>query len=350
MAAGSDIEWTDATWPVTDGCADESPGCLNCYAKRFVHRGLHARTRGLTVMGARGPKWTGEVHPVPPEVLAWPLSWKKPKRIFVNSQSDLFHEDVTDEHIAAVFGVMAACPQHTFQVLTKRAERLPRWFEWAEKRGRDGAEMFPHDDNAWRIRQMCHVAVRRLGVDMNADERQNHGGPWPLPNVWLGVSVEDQKRADERIPHLLCAPAAVRFLSCEPLLSAVDLFAYLDTPLRNESLQVLGGPPMPGIDWAIVGGESGPNARPMHPDWVRSLREQCTAAGVSFLFKQWGEWAEIAYDHENPPGDRPRERYLNAAGGHGFHGESVVRIRTARKKENGRILDGRTWDEFPVSR
>jgi protein gp37 len=361
VGSDSDIEWTDATWSAgVRGCALESPGCENCYAMKFAHRfsGAGGRYEGLTVVGNHGPRWTGEVRLVP-ERLAEPLRWKKPRRIFVSSMSDLFHEDVPDEHIAAAFGVMAACPQHTFQVLTKRAERMARWFDWIATRASQSAPADP-DNPWWPVNECVALAGKLLGADPMGAGAQS----WPLPNVWIGVSVEDQRRADERIPRLLSVPTAVRFLSVEPLLEHIDLNRIDATKAGWHAVNGFEEPtaisafgrwqekPMRarlqnGIDWVIVGGESGPGARPMHPDWARSLRDQCMTAHVPFLFKQWGAWAEIPYDHENPPGDRPRERYLNAAGGHGFHGESVVRIRTARKKDNGRQLDGRTWDQFP---
>jgi protein gp37 len=335
------IEWTASddgvlgkTWNPVRGCQLESPGCLNCYAMRFAHRfsGKGKPYEGLTKLGPKGPIWTGEVR-LALDKLAEPLRWRKPCRVFVNSMSDLFHPKVSFEYIAAVFGVMHACPDHTFQILTKHPDRAVEFFKWVEDQ----------DICKWTCAYLDKAGFERgCGSAFDVDE-------WPLKNVWIGASVEDQKRADLRIPLLLQIPAVVHFLSCEPLLEHVEIDSEFLTGEYAPSDE--GGAaaetPGPRIDWIIVGGESSHGARPMHPDWARSLRDQCVAAGVAFFFKQWGNWSEIEYDHENPPGDKPRERYINAAGGHGFHGEQVVRLRSRGKKANGRLLDGRTWDEFP---
>ena len=233
--AKSSIEWTESTWNPVTGCTKISAGCKNCYAERMAKR-LHAMGQPNYRNGFR---LTLHEHAV-----KLPLGWRKPQVVFVNSMSDLFHRDVPLTFLKRVFAVMAQAVQHRFQVLTKRAERL--------------SELAP-----------------TLA--------------WP-PNVWMGVSVENGDHRD-RINHLRATPAAVKFLSLEPLLG----------PLPNLDLR--------GIDWVIVGGESGPRARPMDPTWARDLRDQCVAAGVAFFFKQWG---------------------------------GVWKSRT------GRTLDGRTWDEMPV--
>lgn len=257
--------------------AEVSPGCKHCYAYTFAER-----WRGIA-----GHAYEHGFDPrLAPEMLDAPLRWRRPRRIFVNSMSDLFGEFVSDEYIAAVFGAMAATPRHTYQVLTKRAERLPKWFEWVASRADDGKRMFPNDDTDWRTWQMLYHYARKAGAGVPP----HHSGVWPLPNVWLGVSVEDRKYGLPRIEHLRQAPAAVRFLSIEPL------------------LEDLGTLDLAGIHWVIVGGESGLGARWMCRDWVRSIRDQCVAAGVPFFFKQWG----------------------------GVH-----------KKLNGREFDGRTWNEMP---
>ncbi len=265
MVASTSIEWTDKTWGPVRGCAIVSEGCRNCYAMRIAHRfsGAGKPYDGLTVIGNHGPRWTGRARFVP-EALGAPLRWRKPQRIFVNSMSDLFHEDITFEQIAAVYGVMAACPQHTFQVLTKRPERRRVFNAWLA--GMLGG----------RLTHCCMAAL-----DM---ERENHDlgdggplhtkrcadpdGPWPLANVWEGVSVEDRKYGVPRIDILRNTPAAVRFLSIEPLLEDLDT---LD--LR-------------GIDWVIVGAESGNGARPMNMDWVRGIRDQAVDQGCAFFLKQ----------------------------------------------------------------
>lgn len=233
MDANSSIEWTDATWNSVTGCSKVSQGCKHCYAERIFNRPYPGRD--FTDV---------RTHP---DRLEWPLKWRgskqaksegRPSRIFVNSMSDLFHEKVPDEFIDKVFAVMAMAKQHTFQVLTKRPERMraflrnPYW-------GRSAA----------------------------------------LPNVWLGVSVEDQPTADKRIPILLQTPAAIRFVSYEPAIGPVDFEQYTGYRRMRDFKE---------LDWVIAGGESGPHARPSHPDWFRSVRDQCQAAGIPFLFKQWG--------------------------------------------------------------
>lgn len=244
------IEWTDAVWNPVVGCSRVSAGCEHCYAERVAHRAMQPAHAGLTVSGPKGPRWTGEVRCLP-ERLEQPLRWRKPRRVFVNSMSDLFHESVPDEFSDRVFAAMAACPQHTFQVLTKRPERMRAWFE-ASMRSRPmmrGSQLIWFEDGLWQ----------------NGERRIQ----WPLPNVWIGVSVEDQAAADERVPLLVQAPAALRFLSVEPLLGPVNL--KLD-----------------GIGWVIVGGESGPGARACDVEWIRSVVRQARVAGVPCFVKQVG--------------------------------------------------------------
>jgi len=250
MAGTSSIEWTDCTWNPTRGCSRVSPGCEHCYAERQAHRQNHrgGAYEGLTRLTSRGPVWTGQVRLIRDQ-LDVPERWRKPRRIFVNSMSDLFHEALADEEIAHVFKAMLAAPRHTYQILTKRTARMA---EWSKKYS-----------------------------DLISS------------NVWLGTSIEDQDAADERLPCLWKVRAAVRFLSVEPLLGLIDLGD------------------LAGIHWVIVGGESGSGARPMRPEWARAIRDRCIAHGVPFFFKQWGG---------------------------------------VRKKESGRLLDGRQWDQFPDDR
>lgn len=253
------IEWTEYSWNPVTGCTSASEGCQNCYAKRMANR-LRGR------YGYPADPFRVTLHP---EKLEEPLKWKKPRRVFVCSMGDLFHEQVPDEYIAKVWEVMNNASQHTFLVLTKRPQRMK---DFLARLG-------------WYIHD-------RDGYPMEAvlDE----GGKCTVKNVWLGVTAENQQRADERIPILLQIPAAVRFVSIEPMLGPVVI-------------------PEEWPDWIICGGETGPGARPIHPDWVRSLRDQCQAAGTPFFFKSWGEWAE----------------------------------HNVGKKKAGRLLDGRTWDEIP---
>jgi protein gp37 len=392
----SAIEWTrgedgspGATWNPTRGCSRVSPGCEGCYAERLAGRfaGPGMPFEGLVRRTAQGARWTGAVRLLPDQ-LSLPLRWRRPRTIFVDSVSDLFHEKVPDAFIAAVFGIAAAAPWHRFILLTKRSERLPRWFAWLDaQRGAwsgPGSETMECD---WRVHAVAHAAFEATGYDGEI-------GPlpeaWPLPNVWLGVSVEDQRAADERIPALLATPAAVRFLSCEPLLGAVDLskwFGGLGSPVRrdnpgptDEPRTVRGGharsepsgsvtgtvaePQLdpagaaasrtrPSISWVIVGGESGPGARPMHPAWARALREQCVAARVPFFFKQWGEWAPEMQGAADWPDPLDAGATLWPDGrvfwgpGRGTALDDGCTFARLGKKRAGRELDGRTWDQMP---
>jgi protein gp37 len=312
--ATSSIEWTEKAWNPTVGCTKISAGCKHCYAET-----MHAR---LTRMGQK--KYAEPFRVVKPwqDDLAMPLRWRKPARIFVNSMSDLFHEDVPDEYIDKVFGVMAACryigrdamPGHTFQVLTKRAERMERYLTTDRRQ-------------AWARAAVYYGG----GIDPDGIHDQIVFGSQALPNVWLGVSVENQEQADARIPHLLRTPAAVRFLSCEPLLERVELGGFLAPAAIAHAIDhhhrtghdcggggdgaycdVCGAEwtdGKGGIDWVVVGAESGYGARPMNEDWIRSLRDQCSAAGVPFFYKQ--------------------------------------RLDERGRKVSLPMLDGRQWAEFP---
>lgn len=268
MSAISSIEWTDRTWNPVRGCSVVSPGCVNCYAMRLAHRfSGHGRAyEGLTKLTARsGPQWTGVVRTVE-DALLEPLSWRKPARVFVNSMSDLFHEDVPDAFILKVLDTVRRCQRHVFQVLTKRPGRM-----------RDLMSRLRFDSSG--------AGLMWLGdeVSLNRQGQTISFAPM-MKNLWLGVSVEDQKHADERIPLLLQTPAAVRFISAEPLLGPVDLYQYLGGG-RNPIGSAYGGR---GIDWCIVGGESGPGARPFHLSSARSLRDQCRGARVAYFLKQLG--------------------------------------------------------------
>ena len=284
MSDGSKIEWTDATVNVINGCSVVSPGCTNCYAMKQAHR--FPVRQGLTRQTKGGMVWTGEVRFHEP-ALEQVLRWKRPRRIFWNAHGDTFHESVPDEWIDRCFAAMALTPHHTHQVLTKRPRRAREYLR--------GALTGEH------IYSLVNEMAGRREVN---DPRVTAANPdcWPLPSVWLGTSVEDQHRANERIPILLDTPAAVRWLSAEPLLGPVDLrrintMRWRGAEVLNSLTGTLEGmfgdycaTRLSSIDWVVAGGESGPGARPMHPDWVRSLRDQCAAAGVAFLLKQWGAW------------------------------------------------------------
>ncbi len=287
MSDKTKIEWTDATWNPITGCSVVSPGCTNCYAMGLAGTRLrnHPSRAGLTNDSRAGPVWNGQVR-FNENWLDQPLRWRKPRMIFVCAHGDLFHESVPDEWIDRVFAVMALAPQHTFQVLTKRAERMREYIASAN---------FGEVDR-WTKPLLTTMRRAKTGSRFVVEE-------WPLPNVWLGVSVEDQTRADERIPRLLNTPAAVRFISAEPLLGPVDLtMCTYDGMVRINALTGEGGWPVPhaicgpALDWVIVGGESGRNARDMNPDWARSLRDQCKAADVAFFMKQMAHKAPIPAD------------------------------------------------------
>lgn len=325
MGDRSRIEWTDATWNPIRGCSRVSEGCRNCYAEREAARfsGPGQPYEGLAEVRPAGPRWTGEVRLVE-SALEVPLRWKKPRRIFVNSTSDLFHEKLREDWLHSIFQAMVEAPQHIYQMLTKRVNRMRDVLQQMRK--------------SWSLPSM-----RGCPGDLSA-----------APNIWWGVSVEDQKTADERIPVLLDTPAAVRWVSAEPLLGVVSMCRLqgnlgMKCDLVMDALRGEYVPAWKGRDtipdtrcgkrlhWVVVGGESGPNARPMHPDWVRSLRDQCEAAGVPFFFKQWGEWCPESQltDYELATRKSPVRR----------NGDFW---RTGKKRA-GRLLDGREWNEYPAS-
>lgn len=278
MSEHSPIGWTDATWPIVAGCDYVSPGCANCWAVRDSWRmahnpnpKVHSAYFGTVDKQDSGKLvWSGIVRTLPLR-LDWPLKWRKPRRIFVCSQADLFNPKVPFEFIAAAFGVMAACPEHTFQVLTKHADRMRAFFGWLETQ-QGGA-----------LPTCLWEARKALGDRFASREPFLDALPaWPLENVWLGVTVEDQKRANERIPHLIATSAAKRWLSVEPMLEPIDLWAARGCP--PASLQS-------ALDWVVCGGESAQtraNTRPFDIAWARDLLEQCHGAGVPFFMKQLG--------------------------------------------------------------
>lgn len=289
------IQWTDQTWNPVRGCSRVSPGCENCYAEsiaaRFSGEGL--AFQGFAKRTKAGPRWTRKVE-LMPHKLAEPLSWKNPQRVFVNSMSDLFHEELSFEEIAAMFGVMAACPHLTFQVLTKRPERMREWFKWISDMPEPG---FPTAVEDGLCRKMAWV-TDGAGLPQTILGQNTAPWRWPLPNVWLGVSAEDQARADERIPLLLETPAAVRFVSYEPALGSVDFRRYLK-PLAAPGVCIdIDGEwwhepgschyCRPSIDWLILGGESGPGARPCDVTGWPELISRCREAGVAAFCKQVG--------------------------------------------------------------
>lgn len=325
MGAQTSIAWTDCTWNPVRGCSRVSEGCRNCYAERQSARfsdpgqpfhGFASRRVGR----AFGTSWTGKVELVESK-LREPLSWRKPRRVFVNSMSDLFHEALPDEAIDRVFAVMACAGRQRFQVLTKRAKRMA---EYMAKRAKSA--------QPWKD------AARTVGYSLEFEGLSLVR--WPLPNVWLGVSVEDQATADARIPFLLHTPAAIRFISAEPLLEAVDLMVW-----ENK------GHDLPSIDWVIGGGESGYGARPCDVAWLRSLRDQCEAAGVAFFCKQLGAWPVKCNLREMPPSivadffnDRGSEEDLVAIGNAAY---PRVPLRDAKGADPSEWPEDLRVQEFP---
>ncbi|QPX61758.1 hypothetical protein SEA_BUNKER_55 [Gordonia phage Bunker] len=323
MSDRTEIEWTDATWNVVIGCDKVSPGCDNCYAIRTAHRmqaNPNPKVSGPYTGTEADGEWTGRVNLVPAR-LDMPLRWQKPRRIFVNAQSDLFHDDVPPEFLEQVFAVMAATPQHSYQILTKRHARM---------RSLLSLEFFQMFTQSEFLRL-------RLKYDLDVPFPT-----WPLPNVWVGVSVENQKWADIRIPALLDTPAAVRFVSAEPLLGPIELrpdWGY-----------------GPGIDWIIAGGESGSGARPMHPDWPRALRDDRDVVGAAFLFKQWGEFvpripdipdARTVNDYLVSPKNGDTIRIADVPSSAHLVPATFATMSRVGKHRADRQLDGRTWNEFP---
>jgi protein gp37 len=333
MGNKSSIEWTERTWNCTSGCTKVSAGCANCYAERLVSTRLRhlPQNEGVTKDG----HWSGVIR-CHEDKLSEPLRRKKPTTYFVCSQSDLFHDAVPFEFIDKVFVVMALCPQHTFLLLTKRPDRMLHY-----------------------LRDWCLIDRPRMRefVEKLTGSKALYV-TWPLDNVWLGTSVENQKAADERIPHLLGCPASKRFLSCEPLLGSVDIVNALDSERDNpcrcgdgECHICWSTPASPIIDLVIVGGESGPNARPMHPDWARSLRDQCKNAGVPFFFKQWGEWAPMSsiVEHRAVVMDALGTQHSLGADGSftKHHRPDCCSMYKVGKKDAGCLLDGIEYKEWP---
>jgi protein gp37 len=334
VGANSKIEWTDATWnplrarsrssgKLGTHCVKVSPGCEHCYAEAINRR----FGTGLTYRRQANVETFAD-----PRTLTQPLAWQRPRRVFVGSMTDVFGEWVERHTLAKLLGIAAYCRRHTFQFLTKRPER------------------------------MCVLlAQMTLAECLNAAGLAPDFLPaWPLANVWLGVTAEDQQRADERIPWLLKTPAAARFVSCEPLLGPINLNADWIIPrcsgcgrhsLCPDSLCDGAYRQGPVVNWLIAGGESGPQARPCHPDWARSLRDQCRAAGVPFFFKQWGDWAPVKQCRAPAVGRMTDNDWWACDDGRVIpcrepnpYGQRLVRF---GKKSAGRLLDGREWSEFP---
>lgn len=399
------IEWTDATWNPVRGCSRISEGCRNCFAESMAHRfsGPGLPFERLTKISNGRPTWTGEVRLVE-DALALPLRWRRPLRVFVNSMSDLFHENLPDSSIDQVLSIILANailegPKHSFQVLTKREKRMRKYFSdrtpaelvqaWA--RAGDLHVQLHNEDQFFS--ELVYSATCRDWDENGTNSSKSEYVPFgylnrvfPLPNLWLGVSVENQDTANERIPELLQTPAAKRFASYEPALGPIDLES-IHWPFKNllgrpHFVDVLRGgfwtskedpyllranaaqgkhpsgfvnhSDLESLDWVIMGGESGPGARPMYPEWARSMRDQCAAANVPFFFKQWGEWAPGS-NVQRDRGEVETAIYFNSSwrfsrenlATHNGFVDDEPDVYKIGKQEAGRLLDGVEYGQFP---
>lgn len=338
---GTGIEWTHhtdytgETWNPITGCQETSPGCANCYVPRVVDQfNLDENDRYSGIVDTEDRQFTGTVK-FNREDLDQPQRWTKPRMIFVNSMSDLFYEDIPVQWIFEVFNTMAHpdCEDHLFLLLTKRAERMQSIINHELVEYATTEEPFS-------------VLAKRINSDQ-----------WPLDTVWCGVTVEDQDHT-HRIPTLQETQTTKRFVSCEPLLGPLDLDRtipgeahYAIHPLSGQVKSVGGSDDRPGIDWVIAGGESGPNARPPHPDWFRTLRDQCDQYDVPYFFKQWGQWVPEAQSDGCTPETAENARYVDCNGNTAPTDTGArkgrVTVHPVGKKQSGRILDGQTHDAFP---
>lgn len=315
MADKSKIEWTEATWNPITGCSVVSPGCTNCYAMRLAGQRMrrHPSRKGLTRDTKAGPVWNGKVR-FNEQWLDQPLRWERPRMIFVCAHGDLFHEAVPDEWVDRVFAVMALAPEHTFQVLTKRSTRMREYLAEKSRRLRiaEAIGSEPVDPLSFP------PPAERADIEC-----------WPLPNVWLGASTEDQERFYERAPDIeaLSRQGWITWLSYEPALGPLDAFDLLaEDGMPDRAAHG------PWVDWIVAGGESGPGSRPASPQWFRDLRDQCAAVETPFFFKQWGDWVSVS----EVEGDGPQFSFPD--------GRTVRRV---GKKAAGATLDGRTHADYP---
>lgn len=343
MGDNTGIEWADATWNPLVGCAVLSPGCKHCYAMKLAARleaidlaqerregepGPMAHYRGLTDQTKGGAVWNGEYNLAPDALFHKPLAWQRSRKIFVNSMSDLWYDPVPLSVIDRVFAIMALSPHHEFQLLTKRARRMRQYLNDPATPG--------------RISEAVQTLYREGMV-----QREGRMEPlrvlWPLPNLWLGISVENQDQAQIRIPELMASPAAIRWISAEPLLGPVN-FRTIRVDGGTVDALIGARPGYHPIDWIVVGGESGPRSRPMNPQWVRDIREQCEDAGVTFFFKQWGDW--LRFGETDASGNtNVRARGKRTDVWHDWeNGEFSVRV---GKRDAGNFIDEKQHIAWP---
>lgn len=381
----SNIEWTHnnktpdgeimpgKTWNVTVGCTEESRGCLNCYAAKMAWRIVHMGTKASVAYSGTVKKlendrvvWTGKVN-ILEERLLDPVKEKKPTTYFVDSMSDLFHKDIPFEFIDKVMAVMTLCPQHIFQVLTKRTDRMLEYFKSrqdfdyansigeaadiiicenyhlfhvVQKLSKEGQEAtgevyMPTNEFLPHLKAV-HWAHDITYTDFGKEHKIVYEGPWPAPHIWLGTSIENQKAATDRHASLyeLHRMGWMTWVSNEPFVGRINW--------RE--------PYYGFLDWMVTGGESGSEADPMHPDWVYSTGKFCIKNNIPWFFKQHGSWQAIdqPWEQNDPKPLAKNERWMNIEGGHGFHGRNVWRMRKSTKGKTGRLLDGRTHDAMPA--
>jgi len=328
----SKIEWTDKTWNPVIGCSKISEGCENCYAEKMAfrltnmlkntknHISNEINTSCIAYSSIiENGKWNGKTA-LRKDKLQEPSKWKKPCKIFVCDMGDLFHESVPFQWIDKIFTVCACNPHHIFQLLTKRPERALKYFNWKEP---DWANEGMREDD---------------GVKIPFKDWK-----WPLDNVWIGVTVENQEQSEIRIPLLSKIPVRIKYISCEPLLGPIDL-----SEIIYEGQKIY---PLKFINWVIAGGESGPGSRPMHPDWVRSLQDQCEATNIPFFFKQWGEYRP--FEKMSKPNfyiDSATNKINFIVDGKWLDYPLITNCMFLKigKKKAGRLLDGIIYNEFPV--
>lgn len=343
----SNIEWTDRTWNPVIGCSKISTGCNNCYAEKMAHR--------LKAMGTKGyeNEFAVTLHP---DRIDDPLKRRKPTVYFVCSMGDLFHDDVPFEFIDKILTTILRSPRHTYLILTKRPERMKEYFtKWHQDYEMDDAEAYAS----------CRPPAIYDGK---------------IKNLWLGVTAENQEHADKRIPILLDTPAFKRFVSIEPMLSKINLFGLMPSrerddklssvqlsmgvdavyddrlyinALRGESKWYHRGENIENqtnkLDWVICGGETGAYARGLHPDWVRSLKDQCEETQTPFFFKKWGEWIPIeeTWKIDNAKRLQKNEQWVNLNGGSGFHGAKIWRVKKVGRSSERYLIDGKEYRQFP---